>query len=56
MIGDSDTDIQAGRRAGCHAIKVAPVDGALLDAVNALGTAKQHHRVTYGAIWEKQAN
>jgi D-glycero-D-manno-heptose 1,7-bisphosphate phosphatase len=32
MIGDSDSDIEAGRRAGCHTIKVAARDGALLAA------------------------
>lgn len=32
MIGDSDTDCEAGRRAGCRTVKVKPTDGALLDA------------------------
>jgi D-glycero-D-manno-heptose 1,7-bisphosphate phosphatase len=32
MVGDNDTDIEAGHRAGCQTIKVAPRDGALLEA------------------------
>jgi D-glycero-D-manno-heptose 1,7-bisphosphate phosphatase len=30
MIGDSDTDCEAGRRAGCRTVKVKPTDGTLL--------------------------
>ena len=32
MIGDSQTDLDAGHRAGCRVVKVAPANGALLDA------------------------
>jgi len=34
MVGDSESDLEAGRRAGCVPIKVAPSDGALLAAVD----------------------
>jgi histidinol-phosphate phosphatase family protein len=34
MIGDSESDLEAGRRVGCIAIKVEPADGALLAAVS----------------------
>jgi D-glycero-D-manno-heptose 1,7-bisphosphate phosphatase len=30
MIGDSETDCEAGRRAGCRTVKVKPADGTLL--------------------------
>ena len=33
MIGDSESDLEAGRRVGCIPLKVAPSDGALLAAV-----------------------
>ena len=33
MIGDSQSDLDAGRRAGCRVVKVAPTNGALLEAV-----------------------
>lgn len=33
MIGDSESDLEAGRRAGCIPVKVAPCDGRLLAAV-----------------------
>jgi histidinol phosphatase-like enzyme len=33
MIGDSDSDLEAGRRAGCIPVKVPPCDGALLAVV-----------------------
>jgi D-glycero-D-manno-heptose 1,7-bisphosphate phosphatase len=36
MIGDSDTDVAAGRSAGCRTIKVASADWALLDAARAI--------------------
>jgi D-glycero-D-manno-heptose 1,7-bisphosphate phosphatase len=36
MIGDSDSDVEAGRRAGCLSVQVAPTDGALLAAVDRL--------------------
>lgn len=32
MIGDSDSDCEAGRRAGCRTVKVKPTDGTLLAA------------------------
>lgn len=36
MIGDRETDCEAGRRAGCRTIRVEPEDGALLAAVNSI--------------------
>jgi histidinol-phosphate phosphatase family protein len=33
MIGDSETDLEAGRRAGCTPVAVAPSNGSLLAAV-----------------------
>jgi histidinol-phosphate phosphatase family protein len=33
MIGDSDSDLEAGRRAGCIPVKVEPFDGRLLATV-----------------------
>jgi D-glycero-D-manno-heptose 1,7-bisphosphate phosphatase len=36
MIGDRETDCEAGRRAGCRTIRVEPQDGALLAAVQAI--------------------
>jgi histidinol-phosphate phosphatase family protein len=36
MIGDSDIDGEAGRRAGCRTLKVEPVDGALLTAAGTI--------------------
>jgi D-glycero-D-manno-heptose 1,7-bisphosphate phosphatase len=38
MIGDSESDLEAGRRAGCIPVKVAPADGALLAAVSGLAS------------------
>ena len=39
MVGDAATDIEAGERAGCMTRRVAPVDGALLDAARAIVAA-----------------
>ena len=36
MVGDAATDIEAGQRAGCRTRRVAPVDGALLEAARAI--------------------
>lgn len=36
MIGDSQSDLEAGRRAGCRVAKVAPANGALLDAARGI--------------------
>jgi D-glycero-D-manno-heptose 1,7-bisphosphate phosphatase len=36
MVGDSDGDIEAGRRAGCIALRVEPRDGALLGAARSI--------------------
>jgi D-glycero-D-manno-heptose 1,7-bisphosphate phosphatase len=36
MIGDRDTDCEAGRRVGCLTVRVAPHDGALLAAAKAI--------------------
>jgi len=36
MIGDRETDCEAGRRVGCRAILVAPRDGALLAAARSI--------------------
>ena len=38
MIGDSESDLEAGRRAGCISVKVAPFDGRLLAAVTDIMT------------------
>lgn len=34
MVGDSEIDIEAGRRAGVRTVKVEPLDGALLQAAH----------------------
>jgi D-glycero-D-manno-heptose 1,7-bisphosphate phosphatase len=39
MVGDRETDCEAGRRAGCRTIQVQPHDGALLAAVNSITAA-----------------
>lgn len=39
MIGDRETDCEAGRRAGCRTIQVQPQDGALLSAVHSITSA-----------------
>ncbi len=39
MIGDSDTDCEAGRRAGCRTVKVKPIDGMLLAAASEIVAA-----------------
>jgi D-glycero-D-manno-heptose 1,7-bisphosphate phosphatase len=36
MVGDSDTDMQAGARAGCRSLRVAPEPGALLHAAQTI--------------------
>jgi D-glycero-D-manno-heptose 1,7-bisphosphate phosphatase len=36
MVGDSATDVEAGRRAGCRTLRVRPVDGALLAAAQTI--------------------
>jgi D-glycero-D-manno-heptose 1,7-bisphosphate phosphatase len=48
MIGDSDSDLEAGRRAGCISLKVASEDGALLAAVHSI-TSSQIEHVSVGA-------
>jgi D-glycero-D-manno-heptose 1,7-bisphosphate phosphatase len=39
MIGDSESDLEAGRRVGCVPVKVAPLDGQLLAAVTHILTS-----------------
>jgi D-glycero-D-manno-heptose 1,7-bisphosphate phosphatase len=46
MIGDRDSDCEAGRRAGCRTVKVAPCDGALLAAAQAIAASTQKPEVT----------
>jgi D-glycero-D-manno-heptose 1,7-bisphosphate phosphatase len=36
MVGDSEGDLEAGRRAGCAALRVEPRDGALLGAARSI--------------------
>jgi D-glycero-D-manno-heptose 1,7-bisphosphate phosphatase len=36
MVGDSQTDAEAGARAGCRTLRVRPVDGALLAAAQTI--------------------
>lgn len=38
MVGDSESDIEAGRNVGCRTIKVAPEDGALLAAARQIAS------------------
>lgn len=40
MIGDSDTDCEAGRRAGCRTVKVKPTDGMLLAAATEIAAGR----------------
>jgi D-glycero-D-manno-heptose 1,7-bisphosphate phosphatase len=38
MVGDRETDREAGRRVGCQTVHVAPEDGALLAAARQITT------------------
>jgi histidinol-phosphate phosphatase family protein len=48
MIGDSDSDLEAGRRAGCLSVKVAASDGALLATIRSIRSSEIEH-VSIGA-------
>jgi D-glycero-D-manno-heptose 1,7-bisphosphate phosphatase len=39
MVGDSESDCEAGRRVGCRTVRLQPRDGALLEAARMIATA-----------------
>lgn len=45
MIGDRDSDCEAGRRAGCRTVMVAPRDGALLAAAKDIAASTRTQEV-----------